>query len=356
MQSGVIAAPTYDTGQAVVDQPLDAPLTVVWQLPLTGFYTREARLDPVSGVAMLTSPAHGVLALGAGPPDLRSEAGRWPVGVRFLGSAYPGQLMAIDDSGTVYRLSPGRAPRPVWNSTYHPDGLGVVGLPGGRLLVSGDDEGSETELVDEATGKVVWRSPVVLAPVIPVGDQLIGGATYTSGDLVSLDVRTGRERWRRPRVLSVLDIVAAVGGVLWITDSIHNQLVGFDVDSGRPAATVALPRKSRLTGCLDQAGNLHLGDEHGWLVADLTQARVAADVRFEASGMGTVYADRTVRSADGRLVLADDRGQVFVVHPAQPHRPELVATVPEIRSIGMVAGRLIVLSFDGTLTALGAPS
>ncbi|HEY3262598.1 MAG TPA: hypothetical protein VGJ95_20415, partial [Pseudonocardiaceae bacterium] len=82
-----------DMGQAVVDQPLDTQLTVVWQMPLTGFHTREARLDAVSGVAMLTSPEHGVLALGAGPPDLRSDAGRWPVPVRVIGSSYPGLLV-----------------------------------------------------------------------------------------------------------------------------------------------------------------------------------------------------------------------------------------------------------------------
>ena len=46
--------------------------------------------------------------------------------------------------------------------------------------------------------------------------------------------------------------------------------------------------------------------------------------------------------------------QVFVVHPAQPHKPELVATFPQIKGIGIAAGRLIVLSRDGTLTALGA--
>ncbi len=33
-----------------------------------------------------------------------------------------------------------------------------------------------------------------------------------------------------------------------------------------------------------------------------------------------------------------------------------MATCPQIRRIGIAAGRLIVLSHDGTLTALGAPS
>ncbi|KAA9379652.1 hypothetical protein F5972_08345 [Microbispora cellulosiformans] len=360
MQTGVIVAPKYDMGQAVVDRPLDALLTVAWQVPLTGFYTREARLDSVSGVAMLTSSEHGVLALGAAPPDLRSDAGRWPVPVRVVGSGYPGQLMVVDNSGMVYRLSPERPPMPVWESTEHPDEVDVVGLPGGRLLASCfDDSWSETQLVEEATGHIVWRSPVVQAPVMPVGDQLIGISHMapSRGDLVSLDVRTGLERWRRPGgSLWGADIVAVVRAVLWVDDRINNQLVGFSVDSGRPMARVALPRTSRLTGVLDQAGVLHIVDEHGWLAVDLTQARVVADVRFEVSGMGRVYQSRTIRSADGRLVLADDRGQIFVMHPAQPQRPELVATCPQVRGIGIAEGRLIVLSHDGTLTALGAPS
>lgn len=339
---------------------LDAQLTVVWQLPLTGFYTRDARLDSVSGVAMLTSPVHGVLALGASPPNLRPDADLWPVPVSVMGSSFPGQLMVMDESGIVYRLSPGRVPMPVWQCTYHPDDVGVLGLPGGRLLVSSFDF-SWTELIEEATKQTVWRRPVALVPEMPVGDQLIGGTGPVRGDLVSLDVRTGMERWRRPMEPwrpgpSTSDVFAAVGGVLWAADRISNQLVGFSVDSGREVATVVLPRASRLTGVLDQAGNLHIGDEHGWLVVELKQARVTVDVRFEASGISGVYAKHTVRSADGRLVLADDQGQVFVVHPAQPHRPELVATCPQLRSIGIAAGRLIVLSYDGTLTALGAPS
>jgi hypothetical protein len=278
-----------------------------------------------------------------------------PVGI--LGSSYPGQLMAIDTSGMVYRLSPGRAPLPVWQTMHDPDDLGVNGLPGGWLLASSVDA-CRTELIEEATGRIVWRSPVLLSPVMPVGEQLIGGESGESASregLVSLDVRTGQERWRRPLTMGV-EIVAAVGGVLWGTDWVENQLLAFDVDSGRPVATVGLPRKSRLTGLLDQAGILHIVDECGWLVVDLRQGRIAADVRFEASGMGDVFRSRAVRSTDGRMILADNRGQIFVVDPAQAHRPELVATCPQIKGIGILAGRLIVLSFDGTLTALGVPS
>lgn len=70
MQNGVIAALTYGMGQAIIDQLLGARLTAVWQATLTAFHTRAARLDSVSGVAMLTSPVDGVVVLGAGPPDL----------------------------------------------------------------------------------------------------------------------------------------------------------------------------------------------------------------------------------------------------------------------------------------------
>jgi hypothetical protein len=252
------------------------------------------------------SHVHGVLALGAASPDIQSDL--WPVPVRVKGSSYLGQMMVADDSGIVYRLSPGQIPVPVRNGTYHPDDVGVVGLAGGRLLVGCfDDSWSETELVDEATGQMGWSAPIALAPVMPVDDQLIGNVSGTSGDLASLDVHTGLERWRNER-WGVLDIIAVVGEVLWLTDVVSNTLVGYDVDSGREVATVGMPRESRLVGALDQSGDLHIGDEYGWLIVDLAQAKVVADVRFEGSGMGDVYAHRTVRRADGRLVLADDRG------------------------------------------------
>ncbi|MFD9722121.1 PQQ-binding-like beta-propeller repeat protein [Streptomyces sp. NPDC059076] len=357
MQTDVIAAPTYDMGRVVVDQPLDTSLTVKWQRSLADFDVLTARLYTVSGVAILTFPQHGVPSFGAHPPDMEADVRRWPVPtVHIAGSAYGGQLMVIDDWGTTYRVSPGRAPVQGWRSGRHPDSVGVVGLPGGRLLVSDPDQPA-TEVVEEATGRTLWHAGVGLCPDMLVGDSVVGAEGPTSSDLISLDVRTGEVKWRRrASILTPSSAIAVVGGVLWFTDPIGNRLVGFHADTGRPAGTVVLPRESRLTGTLDQAGHLHIGDEQGWLIVDLAQARVRVDVRFEASDMGGVYASRTLRSSDGRLVLADDRGQVFLVRPDVPRRPVCVAAFPSIKGVGIAAGQLIVLSHDGTLSGLGAPS
>jgi hypothetical protein len=73
MQINVVAAPTYDLGQTVVDQPVDDPLTVVWQVPLSGFHTRDTRLVSVAGVTVLLSPANGVLTPSPAPPDFGSD-------------------------------------------------------------------------------------------------------------------------------------------------------------------------------------------------------------------------------------------------------------------------------------------
>jgi hypothetical protein len=350
-------APTFDVGQVAVDQPLDDTLNTVWQVRLDGDIV-DTRLVSVAGAAVLVCPIHGIVALGADPPDLRVAEGR-PV-LEYAGPSYPGQLLAMDQSGAVYRVTPGRAPVRVWQRDDERDSDwwvafdGWTGLPGGRLLASVvEDTWSSTRLIEEADGKVLWRTDHALAPELPLGDRLIAGA---GGDLVSLDAHTGEEVWRRPRVLSVLAMIGVVGDLVWITDSLRNRLAAFQVDSGRPAATVELPRKSRMTGLVDQAGRFHVGDEHGWLVVDLARARLTADVRFEHDGIGGVYANRTLRSADGRLVLADDRGQVFVAHPGDPHALRHVATFPGIKDIGIAAGRLIVLSRDGVLTALGAPA
>lgn len=347
-------APTFDVGQVAVDQPLDDTLDTVWQVRLDGDIV-DTRLISVAGAAVLVSPVRGIVALGADPPDLPVAEGG-PV-LEYAGPSYPGQLLGMDASGAVYRITPGRPPVRVWqpdrrDSDWWVAFDGWTGLPGGRLLASVvEDTWSSTRLIEEAGRKVVWRTDRALAPELPLGDRLIAGA---GGDLVSLDAHTGEEVWRRPRVLSALGMVGVVGGLVWITDSLKNELAAFQVDSGRPAATIPLPRKSRMTGLVDQAGRLHLGDEHGWLVVDLTRARLTADVRFEHDGIGGVYANRTLRSADGRLVLADDRGQVFVAHPGQPQTLRHVATFPGIKNIGIATGRLIVLSRDGTLTALGA--
>jgi hypothetical protein len=266
-------------------------------------------------------------------------------------------MMVVDQSSMVYRLSPGRTPVPVWSANYHPDEVDVVGLPGGRLLSSSFDESwAQTDLVDEKSGRIVWTSPVALAPTLVVGEQLIGEGFGPVTGLMSLDAGTGEQRWRRDDRWRRSNLIAVVGDVLWSTDFIDNKLIAFDVRSGRSGVTVPLPHRSRLTGVLDQAGHLHVIDEQGWTTVDLTNARVVSDARFDAPGMGDVFADRAVRAADGRLVLADNRGQVFVVSPDRPDKPELVATCPDIQGIGTAAGRMIVMSYDGTLTALGAAS
>jgi hypothetical protein len=355
MQTRVIAVPRYDLGQSIVDQSVGDPLTVVWQVPLSGFHTRDTRLDSVAGVAVLISPASGVLTPGAAPPDFDSDL--WPVPVRVAGSASSGQMMVVDQSSMVYRLTPGRTPVPVWRADHHPDEVDVVGLPGGRLLSSSfDDSWAQTQLVDEVSGRIVWTSPLSLAPTLVVGERLIGSGFGPVTGLMSLNTGTGEQQWRHDEPWQRPDLVAVVGDMLWSTDSIRNELVAFDVQSGMSSATVTLPHRSRLTGVLDQEGHLHIIDEQGWTTVDLTSASVVSDARFDIPGIGNLFANRAVRVADGRLVLADDRGQVFVVYPDRPGKPELVATCPQIQGIGTAAGRVIVMSYDGTLTALGAPS
>ncbi|GAA0591274.1 hypothetical protein GCM10010174_02950 [Kutzneria viridogrisea] len=215
MQTGVIAVPTYDLGQSVVDQPVGDPLKVVWQVPLSGFHTRATRLESVAGVAVLISPENGVLTPSAAPPDFGSDL--WPIPVRIAGSASSGQMMLVDQSGTVYRLTPGRTPVPVWRGNRHPDELGVVGLPGGRLLSSSFDESwARTELIDEASGRIAWTSPVSLSPTLVVGEQLVGEGFGPVTGLMSLDIRTGERRWRREDLWLRPNLIAVVGQVLWL--------------------------------------------------------------------------------------------------------------------------------------------
>jgi hypothetical protein len=356
MRNEVIAAPTYDIGRMVVDQKLDSNLTTLIHMRTPGVDARDVRMVSVAGVPLLISPVHGTLDLGAQPFEVWHEAAWHPTPLRVAGPAYMGQLMALDKSGMVYRLGPGITPTPGWRCPLHPDDLdGLTGLPGGRSLVAQIGDGwAQMELIDEATGQVLWRKPELLSETL-VGDVLIGAtAGPRRDDLVSLDVRSGQEVWRRRGVMRLVSgTVAAVDGLLWAETSIDAQLVGFSVDSGEQTATVVLPRSPRGQGVLDQAGMLHFCDETGWLVVDLVRARVVSDSRFSGSGIGDVF--HRVRAADGRMVMADARGQVLVVSPDRPDVPVRVANIPQVKDLGIVAGRLLVLSHDGAMTVLGDP-
>ncbi|MGI5186137.1 PQQ-binding-like beta-propeller repeat protein [Dactylosporangium sp. CA-152071] len=365
MQTDIIAVPKFGMDRTVVDRPLAARLGVAWQARLTGFNRPDIRLDTVGGGALITAAEHGVLSVGADAPRLEPGTDLWPVKVRVCGGSIPGGLLAADTAGTVFRLIPGTEPAPVWHSRRSQYDVSVVALPGGQLVSSENDGGAwgQTELIDDSTGAIVWTSGRTLSVPMPVDDQLVSegsykGLTGLKGELVSLDMKTGEERWSRPHALPRGSrLLAVVNGVLWVQVSWRsNRLLGFATEDGRSVGDVALPRESRDTFALDASGTLHIGDEHGWSTVDLTQGLMTADVRFAVPGCGTVYANRTLRSADGRLLFADDRGQIFVVHPDLPQRPELVTTLPSIRTFGIAAGQLVVLSFDGTLTALGTPA
>src|SRR5581483_1374816 len=59
----------------------------------------------------------------------------------------------------------------------------------------------QVSLAGRASGRVVWSTPLDLAPTLVAGGQLIG-CSYSDADkgLVSLDACTRKQRWRRDNV------------------------------------------------------------------------------------------------------------------------------------------------------------
>jgi outer membrane protein assembly factor BamB len=284
------------------------------------------------------------LAEGQGP-----ESGTIAGDTLFIGTSFPSE--GAVDPPIVYALDLASG-RERWRAVLDPGtdlqwAAPVVG--GGQVLVAdtlsheGSAPTSHLHALDADTGRRRWRADLhapgqgffAEGPVVSEGLAYVAA---TSGMLLAVDTRTGREVWRDqggfPLVAGVWDglVIALVGG---------DRLVGFDAATGARRWQTPVGRgESEQWAVLDGDAVLVTGD--GAVVA-ADAATGAARWRAavgDAVGPPVAAGERVYVATQDRLV-AIDRASGTTVWGSARVRPVAAPLV--------TSGRVVVATRDGTL-------
>ncbi len=197
--------------------------------PVWWVLRQEQMHEPVLGRnAVLIGGASGVYAL-----DKEDGRIRWHRGFAspaFSPVLYRGLLYTVTRDGWVRALSPedgaGR-----WQSQPGDGWLYPPAAEGG-VLITGGQMGVVWGL-DAKTGEELWRREVgqelVYSP-LAVGNHQVLITTF-SGDVISLDSRDGRERWRSR--FSTPSLNGSVAGALILLGSMDGTLRAIEGGTGR---------------------------------------------------------------------------------------------------------------------------
>ena len=282
------------------------------------------------------------LAEGQGP-----ESGTVADGTLFVGTSFPAE--GAVDPPVVYALDVGTG-RQRWRTVLDPGTDLQWAAPvvdGGRVLVAdtlshdGSAPASHLHALDAATGRRRWAADLH-APTqgfFTRGPVVAGGLVYlptTSGMLLAVETRTGREVWR---VQSGFPVVAGVRDRL-LAALLDDRLVGFDTAGGaRRWQTPVATGPGEQWAVLDGDAVLVAGDGLVAVAAATGAARWRADVGPAA---GPPVAAR------GRVYVAT-RDRLVAVDLASGREVWRSARVRPVTGPLVTSGRVMVPTGDGTL-------
>jgi outer membrane protein assembly factor BamB len=163
---------------------------------------RGRSLLAFSVVTMLTSASTGAqpgVKPGAKPPAAAASRGDWP---QWHG---PKRDNVSTETGLSRQWGP-NGPALAWQASGLGLGFSSLAITNGRIFTMGD-HGAEQfiEALDAQTGKMLWKTKVGPSHEdeyggprsTPTVDGALLYAVGTEGDLVCLDVATGKDVWRR---------------------------------------------------------------------------------------------------------------------------------------------------------------
>jgi hypothetical protein len=320
----------------------------------------HTRLMRVGEHLVLLDGEDGVVEVGTQQPqdDRLQPWVRHDVPVAAVGAGYESEPVIADPEGAVFRWLPGSEPQAVWEAGAPGASLSLVGLPHERLFFGRVLGGRRTMgVVDTRSGRTLWQRDGASALALPFESMLLLELTEELDVLVCLDAATGRECWRGKRLAGGLGgIIGVVQGSLWLATR-SGTICALDVAKGRARHEMKLRDSTNPQGVLDDRGLFHACNGLSYQVLDLSgSGSLASQTQFVRSpeGPGPALGRLVLVAADDRLVFADERGSIFVVHPESPASPERLATANSlVVGTGIAFGRLFVLESAGFLRAYG---
>jgi len=353
------------------------PWRAMWSARV-GVKPGQSRLLDIEGGPALTNAPTGIIALGDAPPgDERLLAGL-RVAAR---PGLEGGALLFDDAGRLYRWSPGKEPRQVWETGTPPDKLEAVALKdelllvqrpithagsGGTLAVPGSKEeplltrglppGAElwtTELVEPGVG-VRWARDGDLRGMLPWNDTLL--VIFAGRHAVGrLRVADGSTIWERAIGARVAALIAVVANRLWLR-TYDGELIALDTETGVVETRVRVPLAAVPDGVVDEAGQLHLCTGASYTILDLAEggATIASSLLPSGDeGPSLVFGSAAIPTSDGRLIFFDRNGRIFASRAGDSRNLTLLWDPPSpLLDCRAARGTLFILDGEGLLSAL----
>lgn len=317
-------------------------LTQRWtvSVPFTIGHTRLCAWD---GRAILVQPGEGLWAIGQDPSP--ESWPRWEADLSSVGPGWRSDPMIVARDGAVLRCHADGRVTPVDRRTHPGSELSAIGLPDHRALIKTyPARGSASfELYDTATR---WTKSGAALHLLP-HEHAIFWAHDRVVDCFDLD--SGDRLWTAATPLR--HIIGVVGSSLWIVPA-NAQLAAIDLITGRTTRTIAASNNRAVQGVLDDRGLFHSTTGLRYQMYDLSREGVlAADHALE--GSSTAGGALAAVSEDGRLIVADDRGGLFVFDPAAPAPLTPVWRSGNPIAAPVIANGLLYALTQGTLACFG---
>jgi hypothetical protein len=352
-----------------VDLPAAKRWVTAWTRKLAVFPGRTRMLGVGADVVLINAPA-GIVPFGPGPPasePVLGEAGlldACPVGEGH-------EPIFIKDRGIhLYRWRQGAPPRRIWETPVTGWNVWAAGLDNGDVVLYRPQggpassllrivgAGSVLEVLDEKAQRIRWRRWEWPSAVLPSGDDLFVVPDRASS-VMKLACSDGSVRWKqRIEGRGIREFQAHVASQLWLTTH-DEELVALNDQTGVRTTSVKLEHVGVFSAVADEHGRLHVCNGGRYWVLDLRDGgKVLTGDVITTGGehiRGVTFASMGMPTTDGRFILTDELGGVFVIAPGRPIRASLIfraRTSSPLLGCRVAHGMVYTLDEQGTLTAL----
>ncbi|NMP15961.1 outer membrane protein assembly factor BamB [Thalassotalea sp. Y01] len=191
--------------------------------------------------------------------------------------------------------------------------LGLASGEVGVYIIESGQQGWATEIGEPSGATELQRIVDVDVTPIVVGDKIY--AISTNGNLAAIDLRSGRELWKRK--YSSYRQLTISGNQIFATD-VQGHVYAIDRNSGMEQWSNLLLTNRRTTGAVSVGKYVVVGDFEGYLHwFDKTDGSIVARHEVDSSG---IYVTPTV--VDGLLYVMSRDGDLEVVKTPEPAAAE----------------------------------
>jgi hypothetical protein len=351
-----------------VELPAASAWRTAWTRKTAVFGGRTQILG-IGADVVLTNVPTGIVPFGPAPPASEPVLGEngliqaCPVGEGH-------DVVLIDDLGQLYHWKASAPPRPFWETHVTGRGVWAAGLDNGDVVLRRRQGGAASsllrvvgagtvlEIVEPQAKRTRWRRWQETSDVLPSRDDLFVVPDRRTS-VMKLACSDGSVRWKqRIEGRGIRELQAHVDGQVWLT-TYDEELIALNDQTGERTASVKLEHVGVFKAVADEHGRLHVCNGGRYWVLDLRDGGKVLTGDVITTGdehiRGVTFASMGMPTTDGRFILTDELGGVFVIAPGRPIRASLIFRAPTsspLLECRVAHGMVYTLDRQGTLTAL----